>query len=222
MLTVLLSAFAGLGVLVAVAVAWLAVAFAIHRQKPELHLPNLYGQRLQSLRWFFLALLILHGLGAVWGPAGMELDSALSALRQVLVLMLLMLAVTVVLEPLAIPQRIHVFSVLLQPFTALGLDSQRTGAIMAVALSEAFELRAVLKERVNEAETTAGMSHTARAVDAVAQQCIRIEQGEGSAGKIEELPQGLNNRLTTVPTYTVLALLPLLALLIWQAVISFG
>lgn len=217
LLTVLLSAFVDLFWLAGLTIAWAAYGLSIHWQNRELHLPKVYGHRLLTLRWFFLALLVLHGLGAVWGPRGEELAALLAFVRQVLVLVLLMLAVTVVLEALNVAQRVRVFSLLLRPLSPLGLNPKRVGAMLAVALSEAFELRKNLKTTVIQTEGAAGLRHVDRVVQTVANQCLQIER----------VPRRMAEQLVTpvlseVPMYFLLAVLPLFFLLCWQGMSHLG
>lgn len=171
LLTAALTALVDLPELLVLGGGWLLVA-GIRGDRP---LFVTYLQRLQTLRWFLLALVLLHGVGALLAPEAARLDMLLDGLRQVFILLVLLLAVTVVLEPLSIPQRIVAFSRLLRPLALVGVDSERVSRMLALALSEAFSLRENLRSGVDEAEHHAGLSRTERLVDVVARRCLAIE-----------------------------------------------
>ncbi len=135
-----------------------------------------YLSRLKMLRWFLLALAVLHGAGAMLAPQPARLDMLVDGARQVLILLLLLLAVTVVLDPLTIPQRVVAFSRLLRPFAVFGVDADRVGRMLALALNEAFSLRENLRAGVDATEHHAGLSRTERLIDTVARRCLAIEK----------------------------------------------
>ncbi len=144
--------------------------------KGDRGLVRTYLSRLNMLRWFLLALLVLHGVGAILAPQAARFDMLVDGGRQVLILLLLLLAVTVVLEPLTIPQRVVAFSRLLRPLAVFGVDADRVGRMLALALNEAFSLRENLRAGVGDAEHHAGLSRTERLIDTVARRCLAIEK----------------------------------------------
>ncbi len=135
-----------------------------------------YLKRLQTLRWFLLALALLHGAGALLAPEAARISLLLDGTRQVLILLLLLLAVTLVLEPLTINQRIVAFTRLLRPLAVLGVDPERVSRMLALALTEAFSLRENLRAGVDEVEHHAALSRTERLIDIVARRCLAIEK----------------------------------------------
>lgn len=177
LLTAALSAAVNLHLLLLLGGGWLGYMVMARRS----HVLPVVGNRLMGLRWFFVALVVIHGFGAAWAPENARVDLLLAGARQVAVLMVLVLAVTVVLEPLTIDQRIRAFTRLLRPFRPLGLDPQRVGGMLAVALHEALQLRQTLAADVaNEsgAQTSrpaSGDGRIARIVDQVARHLWQIE-----------------------------------------------
>lgn len=177
LLTAALSAAVDLNMLLLLGGGWLGYMVMAGRS-PVL---PVVGSRLLGLRWFFVALILIHGLGAVWAPESARVDLLLGGARQVLVLMVLVLAVTVVLEPLSIDQRIGAFTRLLRPFRPLGLDPQRVGGMLAVALDEALRLRQSLAADVADesgdqpGSPGANDGRIGRIVDQVARHLWQIE-----------------------------------------------
>lgn len=135
-------------------------------------------QRVSALRWFLVALVVLHGVGAWMMPADARVDVLLDGGRQVLVLLTLLTAVTLVLEPLNLGQRIAALEGLLMPLRPVGVDAERIGRLMALSLQDAFQLRRQLIGEVEPAE--AGIDadvqgRVSRIVDVVARHCLDIE-----------------------------------------------
>lgn len=171
LITALATAVLDLSSLLLVAACWGAFAAWNWRRS----VLSTFIQRIHSLRWFLLALLLLHGAGAVLAPEAARGELMLGGLRQVLVLLLLLFAVTLVLEPLSVPERIRAFSRLLAPLRFIGIAPERIGRMLTLALEEAFSLRENLQTGVYETEQHAGMSRSQRLVDTVARRCLAIE-----------------------------------------------
>lgn len=179
---------------------------------------------MQALRWFLLALLILHGAGLWWAPAGARLPIALEAARQLGVLITLVVAVTAVLEALTVAQRIRAFSALLTPLRPLGLAPERVGRMLAWALEDAQGLREQLQQARRSAATEAGERPAggteqaagarpgalAQAIDRVATLCLEIERMPQPSAAAPEAAPG-----PAQPRRYWLATLPLLLLLGW-------
>lgn len=142
LLTAIATAWSSLTIILVLGLAW---AGYLHWRQPSLW--PVFFQRLRTLRWFLLALLVLHTVTVVSSAGSVRWELAQAGLRQVAVLLTLLLGVVAVLEPLALAQRIAALTALFRPLALLGLKPQRVGAMLALALEQAQDMRRQLLSR---------------------------------------------------------------------------
>ena len=198
LLSAAVGAFAGLQGVLCLSAVW-----AVYASYRGLSVWQEFFQRLRWLRWFLLALLLLHGGSALSAPPMVRMELALQALQQMLVLLLLLLAVSAVLGPLDVQARIQAFSHLLAPFRSLGWEPERIGRMLALALSEAMEQRAAW------AQAGASGGGVQGVVDRVATACLRIEE------QTPAMPPKLEDSQRSPVWYWFLPT-PLLIFLLWS------
>lgn len=163
----------------AIASAWaslpqallLGLAWAVYVQGRRSQLWPVFFARIVSLRWFLLALLILHGVTVLSSPNELRWELAQAGLRQGVVLLTLLLSVVAVLEPLSLDQRIAALAALFRPLAVLRLQPQRVAAMLALALEQAQDMRRQLLSRPRGGGWKG-------AIDALAALCWELESQE--------------------------------------------
>lgn len=163
LITAIASAWSSLELILLLALGWAAY---LHGWQSSSW--RAFFQRLGALRWFLLALLVLHGVSVVTSAPAVRWELAQAGLRQVLVLLTLLLGVVAVLEPLTLAQRVAALTALFRPLAFVGLEPQRLGAMLALALEQAQDMRRQLLSRPR----AAGWKGL---VDALANLCVELE-----------------------------------------------